>query len=186
VKAECGEGISFVENDRYGETNSLYSLWLARDHLVDGFVVMNSDVLFHPALLRALLRAEGDAALLVSLRRDGDAPLGAEEMKIRLEGGYVREISKDLDPDDADGENIGIVRFGPRCAPDLVRYMDALVANGAERDWAPRAFQEFARHHDLGAVSAEGYPWIEIDFRTDYERAVREIAPRIAEHDALD
>jgi choline kinase len=52
--------------------------------------------------------------------------------------------------------------------------------------WAPRAFQEFARHHDLGAVSAEGYPWIEIDFRTDYERAVREIAPRIAEHDALD
>src|SRR5678810_1351144 len=46
---------SFVINERFGETSSLYSLWLAREHLLDGFVVLNCDVLFHPQLLARLL-----------------------------------------------------------------------------------------------------------------------------------
>ena len=47
-------------------TNSLYSLWLARDLLLDGFVVLNCDVLFHPQMLDDLLTARYDDALLVA------------------------------------------------------------------------------------------------------------------------
>src|SRR5689334_613721 len=46
VRRECSSEIGFVENVHFAETCSLYSLWLARDHLADGFVVLNSDVLF--------------------------------------------------------------------------------------------------------------------------------------------
>src|ERR1044072_7257978 len=31
---------AFVINSRFEETSSLYSLWLAREHLLDGFVVL--------------------------------------------------------------------------------------------------------------------------------------------------
>ena len=40
VRRSCGAGIDFVVNARYASTNSLYSLWLARDLLLDGFVVL--------------------------------------------------------------------------------------------------------------------------------------------------
>ena len=50
--ALCGPAIDFVHNARFAATNSLYSLWLARELLRDGFVVLNCDVLFHPQLLR--------------------------------------------------------------------------------------------------------------------------------------
>src|SRR3569832_719199 len=46
---------SFVINSRFEETSSMYSLWLAREHLLNGFVVLNCDVLFHPQLLARLL-----------------------------------------------------------------------------------------------------------------------------------
>ncbi|HVG18201.1 MAG TPA: NTP transferase domain-containing protein, partial [Blastocatellia bacterium] len=36
VRAACGPEVRFVENTRFDETNSMYSLWLARDLLVDG------------------------------------------------------------------------------------------------------------------------------------------------------
>src|SRR5688500_8808853 len=76
IRQECGEGISFVENIHFAETSSLYSLWLAREHLTDGFVVLNSDVLFHPQMLADLLESERDDALLIS---DADPnPLGDE------------------------------------------------------------------------------------------------------------
>ena len=44
---------------------------------------------------------------------------------------------------------------------------------------APRAFGDFAAVRPLHVVGTRGYPWTEIDFPEDYERAVREILPAI-------
>src|SRR6476619_1703843 len=65
VRARCGNRVTYVENTRYAETNSLYSLWLARALLYEGFVVLNCDVLFHPVLLDDLLATHQYAALLI-------------------------------------------------------------------------------------------------------------------------
>jgi L-glutamine-phosphate cytidylyltransferase len=91
----------------------------------------------------------------------------------------VVDISKDMDPLEADGENVGIVKFSPSGAKLLIDYMNTLIASGAVKDWAPRAFREFARRHPLHALSTRGLPWIEIDFPEDYQRAVNEVYPRI-------
>jgi choline kinase len=178
IRQECSnEDITFVENVRFAETSSLYSLSLARDHLTEGFVVLNCDVLFHPELLKNLLESSHDNALLLS---DTDtSPMGDEEMKVKLRDGVVIDIAKSLDPLDADGENVGIVKFSAAGATALVGYMDQLIANGGGKDWAPRAFREFAQHHPLHALSTRGLPWIEIDFPEDYQRAVTEIYPQI-------
>src|SRR4030095_1424459 len=50
-----GSRVRFIENARYKETNSLYSLWLARETLKGGAVVMNSDILVSPPLLAQLI-----------------------------------------------------------------------------------------------------------------------------------
>ena len=181
IRTECrADDITFVENVRFAETSSLYSLWLAREHLTDGFVVLNCDVLFHPQMLESLLDSSYDNALLLS---DTDANLmGDEEMKVKLRDGVVIDIAKSLDPREADGENVGIVKFSPEGATALVGYMDELIANGGGKDWAPRAFREFAQHHPLHALSTGGLPWIEIDFPEDYQRAVTEIYQQIESH----
>jgi choline kinase len=41
IRRRCPTDTSFVINERFGETSSLYSLSLARDYLTDGFVVLN-------------------------------------------------------------------------------------------------------------------------------------------------
>ena len=177
IRDECDSDVTFVENVDFAETSSLYSLWLAREHLTDGFVVLNCDVLFHPQLLAYLLESEHPDALLLSDTET--TPLGDEEMKVKLKDDLVIDISKIMDPREADGENVGIVKFSATGAQALVGYMDDLLASGAKKDWAPRAFREFALHHPLHALSTGSLPWIEIDFPEDYERAVTEIYPRI-------
>lgn len=177
IRDECDSDITFVENVDYAETSSLYSLWLAREHLTDGFVVLNSDVLFHPQLLSNLLESSHADELLLSDTQI--TPLADEEMKVKLKDEFVIDISKAMDPNEADGENVGIVKFSSRGAQALVGYMDELIASGAKKDWAPRAFREFALHHPLHALSTGDLPWTEIDFPEDYQRAVNEIYPRI-------
>jgi L-glutamine-phosphate cytidylyltransferase len=183
VREACGHGVTYVENRRYAETNSLYSLWMARPLLFEGFVVLNCDVLFHPVLLSDLISAHHENALLLAYREAGAEPYGDEEMKVRVRCGRVTEISKAMDPADADGENLGIVKFGAAGAAQLVEIMSRRVAQGSLRDWAPRAFHDFAQTGALHAIGTRGYPWIEIDFPEDYRRAVSTVLPAIEDAD---
>ncbi len=179
VRRECGHRITYVENPHYASTNSMYSLWMARPLLYEGFVVLNCDVLFHPALLGDLLSARHENALLLAYREANQPEFGDEEMKVKVRGGRVVEMSKTMNPAEADGENLGIVRFGPEGAAALVDIMDRLIAGGGLRDWAPRAFSELAKTSPLHAIGTRGLPWIEIDFPEDYRRAVNEVLPQI-------
>ena len=179
VRRTCGKGVTYIENTRYAETNSLYSLWMARPLLYEGFVVLNCDVLFHPALLEDLLTSHHHNALLLGYREANQPLLGDEEMKVKVRHGRVVAMSKDMDPAEADGENLGIVKFDGRGAAALVDIMARIVAEGRLREWAPRAFSQFAQQHPLHAIGTRGLPWIEIDFPEDYERAVAEILPLI-------
>ena len=178
VRAATGPSVTYVDNSRFAETNSLYSLWTARALLYEGFVVLNCDVLFHPALLDDLLATHHDAGLLISYREPGQE-YGDEEMKVKVNGGFVTDMSKTMDPAEADAENLGIVKFGPATAPALVGILDRVVSEGRLREWAPRAFCEFAKSRPLRAIATRGYPWIEIDFPEDYTRAVNDVLPAI-------
>ena len=179
VRRVCGQSVTYIENVRYAQTNSLYSLWMARPLLYEGFVVLNCDVLFHPVLLDDLLASRHENALLLGYREASQPPYGEEEMKVKVSGGRVVDMSKEMDPAEADGENLGIVKFGARGAAALVDIMDRIVGAGGTRDWAPRAFAAFAQTHPLFAIGTRGLPWIEIDFPEDYHRAVHEVLPAI-------
>jgi choline kinase len=178
VRRVCGTGIDFVHNADYASTNSLYSLWLARRLLRGGFIVLNCDVLFHPQLLLDLLGVGSGDALLVA-PRDAGTRYSEEEMKVRVRAGQVVDIAKTIPDGEADGENIGIAKFGPSGAPVLVQEMTRLVRAGATRAWLPAAFAAFGRRRPLQVVDSRGLPWIEIDVPEDYRRACLQVLPAL-------
>jgi choline kinase len=173
LRRYLGGRVTFVDNARYRETNSLYSLWLARDAVRHGAVVMNSDVLVSRELVARLIHAPVDDAVLV----DNACPLADEEMKVKIWEGFAIDFSKDLAPWDADGENVGVLKFGAEGGRRLVEHLDALVAGGDVNAWAPKAFRALAREWPLRAVMTDGLPWTEIDFPEDLERARAMVQP---------
>jgi L-glutamine-phosphate cytidylyltransferase len=178
VERVCGRYVDVVYNKHYASTNSLYSLWLARHQLANGFIVLNSDVLFHPQLLRNLIKSPHGNALLLAVRQAG-VRYSDEEMKVHARDGQVLAIDKGLDDAKADGENVGIAKFSASGAARLLDILDGLVDSGALTAWLPRAFHAFCQQDPLYVVETGGYPWIEIDFPDDYARARREVLPAI-------
>lgn len=177
VRRACDAKVGFVINREYESTNSLYSLWLARDLIADGFVVLNGDVLFHDQLLWDLLTSRDEDALLMAARR-GER-YSDEEMKIRVRRGCVEAIAKTMDAADADGENVGIAKFGATGARILVEELNQAVAGGGTREWLPRAFETFARRRPLHVVETRGFPWTEVDSPEDYWHACADVLPAI-------
>jgi choline kinase len=172
---EClGHSVRYLDNERYEDTNSLYSLWIARHELDGGALILNSDVLATVSLFERLVRAEAPNAILVELGTSFEP----EDMKVELCGDQIVDFGKHLPAEHAHAHNVGMAKFS-NGAGRLVTCLEALVADH-EDDWAPAAYRAFAQQWPLVAVPTAGLPWIEIDFFEDLHRARIEIEPAIA------
>ncbi len=176
LQAHLGDGFRMVHNEDYATTNSLYSFWLGLRELRGEFIVLNADVLFHPALLGRLIRCPYPDALLAEFADS----LGDEEMKIKVEDGYLVDIDRALPDGEYDGENLGIVKFSDESRQVLSEVVGRLVAEGNQRADFPLVTKTLLARRRIRVLGTEGLPWIEVDFPEDLERARREIMPRLS------
>jgi L-glutamine-phosphate cytidylyltransferase len=61
--------LTFVENEKYETTNNIYSLWLARDYLQQGFYLAEADVCCDRRLMAAMAAAPHPDCMAVDLFR---------------------------------------------------------------------------------------------------------------------
>jgi choline kinase len=173
VRAVAGGEVSFVLNDRYADTNSLYSFWLAQAARGDLFV-LNCDVLFPAHFLHQLVGTGGSALAFDSGSGEED-----EHMKVCVEMGRLVRMSKQLPPGRRHGENVGVLRLTEAAAQAAFAAAAALVGRGRERDWLGAAVNAIAPNHPISCVDIAGFPWVEIDFPHDLARARTRIWPAI-------
>jgi choline kinase len=171
--------VTFVRNPVYDTTNNIYSLWLAAEALAgDGMLLLDSDIVFDHRILGTLRASGRENCLAVTT----GATLGDEEIKVLTDGdARVLDISKEVPPDHAFGESIGIECFSPGGARRLFEEIDRLVVEEQQVNvFYERAFK---RAIDAGmplhAVDVTAYACMEIDTADDLAAAAREVLPRL-------
>lgn len=173
--------VAFHFNPRY-EQGSVLSLWAAGETLQSGIpvLVMDADVLYHPAILRKLLETDIDNCYLL----DREFVHGEEPVKIAVRDGLMVEFRKEVDENlsyDTIGESVGFFRFGPDCASDIARECARFDAEGLADAPHEEALRNvlLAQPESFGFEDVSGLPWIEIDFPEDVVRASDQILPAI-------
>lgn len=174
IRQFAGDSATYVDNADYASTNSSHSLWLAREHLRDGYIHLNSDLLFEPRLLRALLDAPHENAVIVQRAVNADSDM----MKARMDGARIREMGKHLTAG-AVAEVVGPAKFGPEGAARLIAALDRLQAEGARNRWAYAVFGELADEIAFTGVDNPGCFWAEVDTVADAQDAERRIPRRL-------
>jgi choline kinase len=170
-----------VYNERALDWNNAYSLWLAREHLSGGALLVNGDTVHPVSVEKTLLAAagaSGEGGPGVILAVDDVKQLADEEMKVVIDSRrLLARISKQLDPAQAYGEYIGATLIGAAAAAPLTSALEATW----RRDpglYYEDGYQELADRGDEIAVAPIGaVEWVEVDNHDDLRRA-REIAVR--------
>jgi choline kinase len=175
VRAAAQDRVGLLVNERYAETNSLYSFWLARHTVSDEVLLLNSDVLFPTTLLERLLSVHGSALAYDSGSGDDD-----EHMKVHLRRGRLNRMSKALEVADTDGENVGVLRLSHHLADAAFEAAGWLVREGNVDDWVGAAISDVAPRHSIACLDVADLPWVEIDFPEDLAVARDEVWPAIA------
>jgi len=62
----AGMKIIYVDNEIYDKTNNIYSLWLARKHVTDNVLLLESDIYFDEELIEEALKEKNKNVVLVN------------------------------------------------------------------------------------------------------------------------
>ena len=174
LREAIGDRAEVLLNDRFAETNSLYSLWLARDWITGPFVLLNCDLFFDPQILDDLLEQSGNV-----LAYDSTSSRGREQTKVALKERRVVDLGKDLPSNSARGESLGMIKFDAEGARAMIATAKHLIEAGQENAWVIEATRTVCKEITLYGLNIAGKSWTEIDFPYDLDVARREVWPVI-------
>jgi len=81
-----------VYNDRFAETNYIYSMWLAKDLLHGEYLIIHGDLIIEPALLMRLVDQDPGNYVLI----DAESPPPDKDFKAMISNGKVMRIAVDV------------------------------------------------------------------------------------------
>ena len=159
--------ISFYENPFYDVTNSIASMWFARDFLKveDRYIIMNGDVFLEDKLLDEIVAETGSPVMFADGSRKEEA-----DYKFKYENGILRKYGKELTGDDITGEYIGLGSFDYRFISFFTEEMEAMISRQQHNVWWENIVYEISRDRDVYVKDIAGMFWAEVDYIEDYKR----------------
>jgi len=170
-----GISVEIIHNHKYEETNNAYGIWLARDYVSkspDGFLLINSDLIFRPAMLKFLINHAEPDGIIIQKKFD---PKG-DMVKIAMEGDNIVAMSKQVPPEQAVAEAIGPVKFSQKGGNNFLDFIGSFIAKGEFNHWFFYMLGDFARQHHFVGIENPGFVWAEIDTPEDLNLA-KDIIP---------
>ncbi|OGI07746.1 MAG: hypothetical protein A3I68_09035 [Candidatus Melainabacteria bacterium RIFCSPLOWO2_02_FULL_35_15] len=170
----------YIFNEYYKEYNNIYSACLAKNIWDDETLLLNSDIIYHPFILKNLFcEIKNNSKRKSFLVIDDKKQLTSESMKVKVNSkGEIKQINKALEIKDSFGEYIGITYLR---GFERVKFLESLEDNVKNRRLD--LYYEDAIAHVLNEVSVfpaltSGKPWTEVDTNEDYKIA-KQIANEI-------
>ncbi|HWT73641.1 MAG TPA: phosphocholine cytidylyltransferase family protein [Mobilitalea sp.] len=175
-KALKGLDIQYYENPFYDITNSIASLWFARESLAGDVLILNADVFFSEEILNRILADNRDVVMAIDTGRTvtGDYFFSTSD------SGCIKKYGKDLPLTERSCEYVGIAKVSESFLPLLLQKMDVLIKNQKHHMWWEDVLYNLSAERDIYTVDIKGEFWSEIDYFDDYERILNYINGGIA------
>ena len=164
------KGVTFVFNPFYEITNSIASLWFAREHLnADNIVLIDGDIVMSEKLMREVVCLPVDRPCVLvdsSIKTDGDYNVQVSEDNVLV-------MSKQLDS--YYGEYAGITKLTRESAALMRQELENMIEEGSYDQWFENALVQLIFKNDfkLYYIDIKNYDWTEVDSVNDKQRKSR-------------
>jgi len=167
LEKECFDlSFRYIYNPFYHETNTVYSLWLAKDELTNDLLYLNGDVLFHKEVIKRIMSYKRETCLAVDKK-----VVGKEEVKVCIYDNIIKQIGKEINVRKANAEFVGIAKFSQRFNERLSKKLEEVVEEGRVNEFFEVAVERILGECKVIAVDVSDLPCIEIDTYRDLKKA---------------
>lgn len=167
-----GLDVRYHFNPFFKVTNSMASLWFARDFIdcTDDVILGNADVFWEDDILELLLSDQRDAVMLVDTSR-----VDVGDYFFKTENGRVTAYGKELTKSNRNCEYVGLAKLKANFLPGFKSRIDQCVEEEVYNLWWENVLYNHLKEYPVYALDVEGRFWGEVDYIEDYARILNHI-----------
>ena len=166
-----GLPVTYYTNPFYEVTNSIASLWFARDEIKSDMIIMNADVYFTDSILKSLIADKRDAVMMIDSTR---VEIG-DYFFATTDNGCIVKYGKDLPIKLRSAEYVGLAKINHSFIHEFRERLDYLVTTSQYSLWWENVLYSFTDNKDIHTLDVGGEFWAEVDYFDDYERILNHI-----------
>ena len=161
-----GLPVTYHDNVFYSITNSLASLWFAKDELKgEGIILGNADVFWDEQLLSVLLEETRDCVMLCDSSR-----VEQGDYLFRVIDGAIVAYGKGIDCRKANCEYVGLALIRGEMVTKCRERLLQMIEWQRLSDWWEQILYSMTSERPIWAKDIAGNFWAEIDYIEDYNR----------------
>lgn len=164
--------ITYIMSETYDQTNNMYSLWLARNYLEQGSLLIEGDVIFEENVLREVIRDDREHSLWVvdnfTSGMDGSMSIVNEDGRIQ----QTKIVREEL-PEYKENfhKSVGILKINSSYGKLFSSWLDQEVQQGNVNVYYDLVLAKNLHSEPLHICSINGMKWFEIDDQNDLNKA---------------
>ncbi len=174
IHEELGSRVNYFHNPFFSVTNSIASLWLARDLLNDHIILMNADLYVEEKVIDIALSQTRHVVMLSDSSR-----IETADFRFGVDGDRIVKTGNNLSNHETDCEYVGIVRIDRSFIGEFKTRMEHMIQRADFRNWWEGVLYSFINDNmTIYHEDVIGTFWTEVDHLGDYQRLQGWLAKR--------
>ena len=164
IRNELNNNIAYFENPDFHITNSIKSLWYAKDLLEGDVLLLNGDLYYEHEILDYAINQINPVVMLADSTRIDNA-----DYRFSFSGNQIKRFGKHLTNQETDGEYIGIVRIDRSFIKTFKQTLEDMITAGKSNIWWEDVLYSFIEKQiPIHYFDVAGTFWSEVDTLQDY------------------
>ena len=164
IRNELNNDVAYFENPDFHSTNSIKSLWYAKDLLEDNVLLLNGDLYYEHVILDYAINQTNPVVMLADSTRIDNA-----DYRFSFSDDQIDQFGKHLTNQETDGEYIGIVRIDQCFIKTFKQTLEEMITAGKSNIWWEDVLYSFiAKKIPIYYFDVAGTFWSEVDTLQDY------------------
>ena len=164
IRNELKNDVAYFENPHFLTTNSIMSLWYAKDLLEDNVLLLNGDLYYEHGILDYAKSQTNPVVMLADSTRINNA-----DYRFGFIGNQINRFGKHLTNQETDGEYVGIVRIDQCFIKTFKQTLEEMITAGKSNIWWEDVLYSFiSKQIPIHFYDVAGTFWSEVDTLQDY------------------
>ena len=170
IKELLGNNVTYYFNPFFETTNSVTSLWFAKELFSDeDVIVMNGDMLVESSIVKDLLIDKNPVCVTVEVGKYNEIGY-----KARIKDNFVDFMGMGIHKSEVAGEYVGISKVSKSIFPIFIKTLDNFMERKEFGTWYETAYvQMIGEGVRISFVDTNQRSWLEIDTPDDIEKAIQ-------------
>jgi len=164
IRNELNNDVTYFENPDFHITNSIKSLWYAKDLLEGDVLLLNGDLYYEHDILDYAINQTNPVVMLADSTRIDKA-----DYRFGFSGNQINLFGKHLTNHETDGEYVGIVRIDQSFIKTFKKTLEEMITSGKSNIWWEDVLYSFIEKQiPIHYFDVAGTFWSEVDTLQDY------------------